>query len=91
MTTSKYEMPIISAMIKAAAPIIGGMSWPLVEAATSTAPAAWGLKPTFFINGIVMAPVVTVLAIEEPEMDPMAAEATTAAADAAEGEKGEDA
>ena len=32
-----------------------------------------------FIKGMVMAPVVTVFAIEDPEIEPMAQEATTAA------------
>ncbi len=59
--------------------MIGGINCPLVDAATSTAPATWGWKPTFFIKGIVMAPVVTVLAMDDPEMEPIAHEATTAA------------
>ena len=70
---------MISAIINAAAPMMGGMSWPLVEAATSTAPAVTGVKPTFLIKGMVMAPVVTVFAMDDPEMEPMAQEATTAA------------
>ena len=45
----------------------GGVSWPLVDDATSTAPAFSGVKPVRFINGIVKVPVVTVLAIDEPE------------------------
>jgi hypothetical protein len=32
-------MPVTSAMMKAPAPMIGGMIWPPVEAAASTAPA----------------------------------------------------
>jgi len=31
------------------------------------------------MSGMVMAPVVTVLAMEDPDMEPMAADATTAA------------
>ena len=45
----------------------GGVSCPLVEEATSTAPAFSAGKPVRFIKGIVKVPVVTVLAIEEPE------------------------
>ncbi len=37
-----YGIPVISAMTKAAAPIIGGISCPPVEAPASTAPANWG-------------------------------------------------
>ncbi|GIT08565.1 MAG: hypothetical protein CM1200mP30_21950 [Pseudomonadota bacterium] len=37
--TSRYEMPTYSTIKNAAAPIIGGVSCPFVEAATSTAPA----------------------------------------------------
>ena len=66
-------------MMKAAAPMTGGMSWPCTEAATSTAPATCGRNPTFFMSGIVIDPTVTVLAIDEPEMVPNAADATTAA------------
>ena len=35
---SEYLTPKISAMIKAAAPMIGGRSWPPTEAAADTAP-----------------------------------------------------
>ncbi len=34
-----YGSPVNSAIKKAAAPMIGGMIWPPVEAAASTAPA----------------------------------------------------
>ena len=47
-------------MMKAAAPMIGGVICPPVELAASTAPAKCGLKPTRFIAGMVSAPVVTV-------------------------------
>ena len=66
-------------MRKAAAPITGGMICPLTEEATSTAPAFSELKPTFFINGMVNVPVVTTFAMEEPEIRPVMADATTAA------------
>ena len=60
-------------------PIIGGVSWPLVEDATSIAPAFSEGKPTRFINGIVNVPVVTTLAMDDPEIIPVIAEETTAA------------
>ena len=72
-------MPTYSTMRKAAAPITGGMICPLTELATSTAPAFSEEKPTRFISGIVKVPVVTTLAMDEPEMRPVMAEETTAA------------
>src|SRR5699024_10344484 len=66
-------------MIKAAAPITGGKSCPLDDAATSTPPAICGLKPVLFISGIVNVPVVTALATELPEIDPIIPDETTAA------------
>ena len=57
----------------------GGMIWPLTDEATSTEPAFSALKPTRFMSGIVKVPVVTTLAIEEPEIRPVAADPTTAA------------
>ena len=59
--------------------MIGGVSWPLVEEATSTAPAFSGVKPTRRISGMVKVPVVTTLAIDEPLTMPVSAEDTTAA------------
>src|SRR3546814_14334774 len=57
-------------MTKAVAPMIGGISTPPVEAQASTPPAKAGLKPTFFIAGMVMQPVVstfeTTLSLIEP-------------------------
>ncbi len=76
---STYGMPTYSTIRKAAAPITGGMIWPLTEEATSTAPAFSLEKPTRFIMGMVKVPVVTTLAMDEPEMTPVSAEATTAA------------
>ena len=72
-------MPVNSEIRNAAAPMTGGVSWPLVEEATSIAPAFSGWKPVRFISGIVKVPVVTTLAIDEPEYKPDKAEATTAA------------
>ena len=51
-------------MRKAAAPITGGMIWPLTEEATSTAPDFSRENPTRRIRGTVKVPVVTTL--EEP-------------------------
>ena len=51
----------------AAAPITGGVSCPLVDDATSTAPARSAENPVRFISGMVNVPVVTTLAIELPE------------------------
>ena len=56
---------------KAAEPIIGGIIIPPVEAIASTAPANSGVKPTFFISGMVKAPVVATLAAELPLMVPI--------------------
>ncbi len=46
--------------------MMGGMIWPPVEDAASTAPANSGLYPVFFIMGMVTDPVVTVLPTDEP-------------------------
>src|SRR3989304_99969 len=67
-----------SAITNAAAPMTGGMSWPLPPAAVSMPPATSGLKPTRFISGIVIEPIVAVLAMDEPVIVPMKAGATTA-------------
>ena len=50
--------------------MIGGMIWPPVEAAASTAPANSPGYPVFFIIGIVTEPVVTVLPTLDPETMP---------------------
>ena len=77
-TILMYGIPVNSAIMKAAAPITGGMICPPVEAAASTAPAKYGLYPVFFIRGMVNAPVVTVFATELPDTDPINPLATTA-------------
>ena len=66
------------AKMKAPAPMTGGMSWPPVLAAASTAPAKRGRNPALRMMGIVKEPVVTTLATALPERDPMKAEATAA-------------
>ena len=48
--------------------MIGGMIWPLVDAATSIAPALTAGMPIRRMTGIVNVPVVTTLAMEEPEI-----------------------
>ena len=63
---------------KAPAPMMGGMSWPPVEAAASTPPAKGALNPARFIRGMVMTPVEAVLATAEPEIVPVRPEAMTA-------------
>ena len=65
-------------MTKAAAPMIGGMICPPVEATASMAAAASGLKPVFFIIGMVSQPSTMTLATAEPEMVPNRLEETTA-------------
>ena len=64
-------------MMKAAAPMMGGVICPPQEAEASTAPAKRGENPTFFISGMVMTPVVTVLAMAEPEIMPNRPDDTT--------------
>ena len=68
----------MDAMTKAPAPMIGGISCPPVEAAASTPPANCGLKPAFFIRGMVITPVDAVLATAEPEIVPVSPLAMTA-------------
>ena len=55
------------------------MICPLTEEETSTAPAISDVNPTRFIMGMVKVPVVTTLAMDEPEMRPVSPEETTAA------------
>ena len=50
---------------------MGGINCPFVEAATSIAPALTAGKPILRITGMVKVPVVTTLAMEEPEMVPV--------------------
>ena len=57
--------------------MIGGVTCPPHAAEASTPPAKRGEKPTFFISGIVITPVVTALAIAEPEIMPNRPEVTT--------------
>jgi len=57
-------------MMKAPAPIMGGMICPPVEAVASTAAATAGLNPVFTIKGIVMPPSTAVLATALPLIIP---------------------
>ena len=74
-----YGIPVYSAMMKAAAPIRGGMIWPPVDAEASAAAANSGLNPDRFIIGMVNDPEVTVFATELPEIIPCNPLAVTAA------------
>src|SRR5690625_4915170 len=67
---SLYGIPVISAIINAPTPIIGGITCPLVEATASIAPACSGLYPTCFIKGIVITPVVVTFATALPLIIP---------------------
>src|SRR3989338_3726311 len=76
--TLVYETPRNSAMTKAAAPMIGGMIWPPVDATASIAAAASGLNPVRFIMGMVSQPSTLTFATAEPEIVPNMLEDTTA-------------
>ena len=65
-------------MINAPAPITGGINWPPVDAAASMPAANRAGKPALRIKGIVMTPVETVLATEEPETEPIKPDPNTA-------------
>ena len=77
-TTSIYGIPTNSAIRNAAAPIIGGIICPPVDAAASTAPAKFFSYPNFFIMGMVNAPLPTTFATELPEIVPSSALESTA-------------
>ena len=75
---SEYSIRANSTIRKAAAPIIGGMICPPVDAAASTAPANVGVKPSRFIIGIVSTPVDATFAVALPFTVPIKLLATTA-------------
>ena len=77
--TKRYETPAMSAITRAAAPMIGGMIWPPLDAVASIPPAKAGLKPRCLISGIVKVPVPTMLATVLPDIVPNRLEATMAA------------
>jgi len=58
--------------------MIGGISWPPVEAADSTPPAKVAGNPARFIIGMVMTPVDAVLATADPDIVPVNPLAKTA-------------
>ncbi len=58
-------------MMKAAAPMIGGVICPPDDAQASTAAANRARYPRFFISGMVKEPVVTTFATADPDTVPM--------------------
>ena len=72
-------MPVRSDITNAAAPIIGGIIWPALDAVASIPPAKAGSKPRFFIIGIVITPVATTLVTEPPVTVPNNPDAAIAA------------
>ena len=77
MATWTYWIWRSSAMMKAPAPMTGGMIWPPVEAVASTAAANSGLYLSRFISGMLKIPSTTTLATAEPEIVPKNAEEKT--------------
>ncbi len=78
LTISEYGMPTYSTIRNAAAPMTGGMIWPLTDDIVSIAPALTPPYPDFFISGIVKMPPETTLDTDDPEMRPFSADDTTA-------------
>ena len=74
---SAYGTSIVSAMMKATAPMTGGMIWPPIEDVASTAPANSGRYPKRFMSGMVNWPVVTTLATPLPLIVPIRPEEIT--------------
>ena len=64
-------------MMKATAPITGGMICPPIDEVASTPPAKAARKPKRFISGMVNWPEATTLATPEPEIVPISAEDST--------------
>ena len=67
-----------SAMMKAEAPMIGGMNCPAVEETASMAAAMCRLKPMAIISGMVTEPVVATFPLALPETMPISPLDTTA-------------
>ena len=65
-------------MMKAAAPITGGINCPPVEPTASIAAARVGEKPERDISGMVTMPTATTLLTAAPEIMPNSAEPNTA-------------
>ena len=70
---SAYGTSMVSAMMKATAPITGGMICPPIDEVASTPPAKAEVKPKRFISGMVNWPEATTLATPEPETVPISA------------------
>ncbi len=79
MMTLVYGTAVSATKTKAATPITGGMICPPDDAAASTPPANSGLKPVFFIIGIVNRPVDNTLVTGPPVIVPNIADETIAA------------
>ena len=77
LTTSAQAMFSVSAMMKATAPITGGMICPPIGEVASTPPAKAARKPKRFISGMVNWPLATMLAMPELEIVPISADAST--------------
>src|SRR5882757_6848659 len=78
MQTAPYETCRNSAMMKAAAPITGGINWPPVEPTDSIAAARYGVKPDLIMAGMVTMPTASTFDTALPEIMPNSAEPTTA-------------
>ena len=65
-------------MMKAAAPITGGINWPPVEPTDSIAAARYGVKPDLIMAGMVTMPTASTFDTALPEIMPNSAEPTTA-------------
>src|SRR3972149_11368973 len=77
MATWEYGIARNSAIRNAAAPMMGGMMIPPVEADASMAAATWGRNPVFVIMGMVIHPSTMTLATALPLMLPDIPLATT--------------
>src|SRR5688572_32592149 len=77
LTMSVYGIPTYSTIRNAAAPITGGMIWPLIEEDASIAPAFTPERPDRFISGIVKMPPETTLDTDEPDTTPRSEEHTS--------------
>ncbi len=64
-------------MMKATAPITGGMICPPIDEVASTPPAKAARKPKRFISGMVNCPDATTLATPDPEIVPISADDST--------------
>ena len=65
-------------MMKAEAPMTGGISWPPVEPTDSMAAARCGVKPERIMVGMVTMPTASTLLTALPEIMPNSPDPTTA-------------